>query len=79
MLVHDGSSLPYEDYVLQNLHYYVDLYVKFLNHSYQQGYRSISLIIDAAQFQEQLYLNQLSQECELCEENIPEFIFRSLT
>ena len=79
MLVHDGSSLPYEGYVLQNLHYYVDLYVKFLNHSYHQGYRSISLIIDAAQFQEQLYLDQLSQECELCEENIPEFIFRGLT
>lgn len=78
MLVHDGSSLPYEDYVLQNLHYYVDLFIKFLNQSYHQGYRSISLIVDAAQFQEQLYLNELSNECELSEETIPKFIFRVL-
>lgn len=36
MLVHDGSSLPYEEYVLQNLHYYIDSYINCLNTYYKK-------------------------------------------
>jgi len=74
MLVHDGSSLPYIDYVLQNLHYYVDSFVRFLSLYYRFGYRSIQTIIDAVQFQEQTYIQSLSVSEDINEINITKYI-----
>lgn len=76
MLVHDGSSLPYADYVLQNLHYYVDSFIRFLCSYYKLGYRSVPTIADAVQFQEQLYLQSLSQNVAVDEAGIIKYILR---
>ena len=46
MLVHDGSSMPYADYVLQNLHYYVDSFIRFLSFYYKLGYTTVQTIVD---------------------------------
>lgn len=69
MLVHDGTSLPYEEYVLQNLHYYIDSYVNCLNKYYKNGYEDIHAIVSAIQFQEHQYLELLAN-CEITEDNI---------
>lgn len=77
MLVHDGSSLPYKDYVLQNLHHYIDSYIRFLSSYYKLGYRSVQTIVDAVQFQEQLYLQSLSKNETINEANMEYYILRS--
>jgi hypothetical protein len=76
MLVHDGTSLPYADYVLQNLHYYVDSFVRFLSSYYKVGYRSVQTIVDAAQFKEQLYLKSLSGNQPISEKDIAKYLLR---
>lgn len=76
MLVHDGTSLPYADYVLQNLHYYIDSFVGVLSIYYKSGYRSVPTIIDAVQFKEQLYLQSLSGDEAINEVGIKKYIFR---
>ncbi len=77
MLVHDGTSLPYMEYVLQNLHYYIDTFVRFLNTYHAMGYHSVRSITDAAQFQEQIYLNSLSTNMQLQEDNFLSYILMS--
>lgn len=74
MLVHDGTSLPYTEYVLRNLHYYVDSYVKLLSSYYKQGYTSVQTIIDSTQYQEQIYLLSLSNNERVNETNIKKYI-----
>lgn len=69
MLVHDGSSLPYEEYVLQNLHYYIDSYINCLNTYYKKGYKDMRSIVSAIQFQEHQYLEFLSNN-QITEDNI---------
>lgn len=76
MLVHDGTSLPYMEYVLQNLHYYIDSFVGFLNSYYKLGYLSVQTIVDAMQFQEQLYLEALSANMQIDENSLNKFILR---
>lgn len=76
MLVHDGSYLPYADYVLQNLHYYVDSFVRFLCNYYKAGYRSIQTIVDAALFNESLYLRSLSENQMIGENDMVKYFFR---
>ena len=76
MLVHDGSSLRYSDYVLQNLHYYVDTFVRVLSIYYKAGYRSLSTIVDATLFKEQRYLESLSTEQNIDENGIKKYIIR---
>lgn len=70
MLVHDGSSLPYTGYVLQNLHHYVDFFIRFLGSYYKLGYESVPIIVEAIQFQEQLYLQSLSSGDIINENNL---------
>lgn len=77
MLVHDGTSLPYADYVLQNLHYYVDSFIRFLSTYYKLGYSSVQTIVDASQFKEQLYLKSLSSTQPICEKDISKYILRN--
>ena len=74
MLVHDGSEMPYSEYILQNLHYYIDSFVMFVNKYHGLGYCSIQAIIDAAQLQEQLYLYALSNNVDLNKSNFTRFI-----
>ncbi len=76
MLVHDGSAMPYTDYVLQNLHYYVDTFIRFLNSYYKQGYRSIQTLVDAVQFQEYQYLQSLCSDGPLDGNGIKTYILR---
>ncbi len=76
MLVHDGESMPYSDYVLQNLHYYIDSFIEFLNKYCKNGYKSIQAIIDAAQFREQRYLQSLSENKPIDKNNMRKYIFR---
>jgi len=76
MLVHDGTSMPYSDYVLQNLHYYVDSFIRFLSTYYKLGYTSVNTIIDSTQFQEQMYLQSLSVEEEVNRENVEKYVLR---
>lgn len=76
MLVHDGTSLPYADYVLQNLHYYVDSFIRFLSTYYKAGYSTVQTIVDAVQFKEQLYLQHLSGKRALNGNDIKEYIIR---
>lgn len=78
LLVHDGRSLLYADYVLKNLHYYIDSFVSFLSYYYKRGYDSIQTIIDAAQFQEHLYLQSLSNNELIDDSNIEKYILRNL-
>ena len=74
MLVHDGSTLPYSEYILQNLHYYVDSFVRFVNLYRKKGYTSVQSIIDAAQLHEQLYLYSLGNDVALTDKNYKQFI-----
>lgn len=74
MLVHDGTTLVYADYVLQNLHYYVDSFIRFLYKYFNLGYNSISTIIDAVLFQECTYLQSLSENVTLDELNFSKYI-----
>lgn len=76
MLVHDGSAMPYTDYVLQNLHYYVDTFIRFMNTYYKQGYRSIQTLVDAVQLQEYRYLQSLCNDCPLDGNGIKTYILR---
>ena len=76
MLVHDGSSLRYSDYVLQNLHYYVDSFVRVLSVYYKAGYRSLNTIVDATLFKEQRYLESLSTNQSIDENGIKKYILR---
>lgn len=76
MLVHDGTSMPYSDYVLQNLHYYIDSFVRFLSANYKFGYTSVTTIIDSVQFQEQLYLQSLSTEEPVNKANVEKYVLR---
>ena len=76
MLVHDGSAMPYTDYVLQNLHYYVDTFIRFLNAYYKQGYRSIQTLVDAVQLQEYQYLQLLCNDSPLDVNGIKTYILR---
>ena len=76
MLVHDGSSMPYSDYVLQNLHYYIDTYIGFLYKYHKMGYRSVQSIIDASYLKEQQYLTLLKSSPTIKKENIHELILR---
>lgn len=69
MLVHDGSALPYEEYVLQNLHYYIDSYITCLNSYYKNGYRDMRSIVSAVQFKEHQYLEFLLNN-QINEDNI---------
>ena len=77
MLVHDVSSMPYADYVLQNLHYYVDSFIRFLSFYYKLGYTTVQTIVDASQFKEQLYLNSLSVNHAIDENDIARYILRT--
>ena len=74
MLVHDGSEMPYSEYILQNLHYYIDSFVMFVNRFHGMGYCSIQSIIDAAQLKEQLYLYALSNDVDINKSNFSKFI-----
>lgn len=74
MLVHDGSALPYSNYVLQNLHNYLDSFVLFLSKYSKLGYTSIESIIGAAQFKEQQYLMLLKSKETIDESNIFKYI-----
>lgn len=74
MLVHDGTSLPYMEYVLQNLHYYIDSYISCLNNYHKMGYKSVQSIADAVQFQEQRYLQALLSKEQLSEDNVVKYI-----
>ena len=76
MLVHDGSAMPYTDYVLQNLHYYVDTFIRFLSTYYKHGYRSIQTLVDAAQLQEYRYLQSLCDDRLLDGDGIKTYILR---
>lgn len=76
MLVHDGSAMPYTDYVLQNLHYYVDAFIRFLNAYYKQGYRPIQTLVDAVQLQEYQYLQSLCNDSPLDGNGIKTYILR---
>lgn len=76
MLVHDGSAMPYADYVLQNLHYYLDSFIRFLNTGYKNGYRSIQTLVDSALLEEYQYLQSLSDENPLTKENIKPYLLR---
>lgn len=76
MLVHDGTSLPYAEYVLQNLHYYIDSYVKFLSSYYREGYHSVQTAISVLQLKEQQYLTSLDDNHALTPENIVKYIFQ---
>lgn len=76
MLVHDGTSLPYTEYVLQNLHYYVDSFVEVLNSYCKLGYSSVQTIVGALQLEEQLYLNLLSDESAITIDTISKYILR---
>lgn len=76
MLVHDGTSMPYSDYVLQNLHYYIDSYVRFLSTYYKLGYTAVNTIINSIQLQEQMYLQSLSVEESVNKSNVEKFVLR---
>lgn len=76
MLVHDGTSMPYSDYVLQNLHYYIDSFIRFLSTYYKLGYTSVNTIIDSIQFQEQMYLQSLSVDASVNKSNVEKYVLR---
>lgn len=76
MLVHDGTSMPYSDYVLQNLHYYIDSFIRFLSTYYKLGYTSVDTIIDSIQFQEQMYLQSLSVDASVNKSNVEKYVLR---
>lgn len=76
MLVHDGTSMPYSDYVLQNLHYYIDSFIRFLSTYYKLGYTSVNTIIDSIQFQEQMYLESLSVDASVNKSNVEKYVLR---
>lgn len=79
MLVHDGSMMPYTEYVLQNLHYYIDSLIEFLNQYSQSGFKSVERIIDSAQFQERKYLQLLSSGGEINKDNLNDLLIRSVS
>ena len=76
MLVHDGSAMPYTDYALQNLHYYVDTFIRFLSTYYKQGYGSIQTLVDAVQLQEYRYLQSLCDNSPIDGNGIKTYILR---
>ncbi len=76
MLVHDGTSMPYSDYVLQNLHYYIDSFIRFLSTYYKLGYTSVNTMIDSIQFQEQMYLESLSVDASVNKSNVEKYVLR---
>ncbi len=76
MLVHDDSEMPYTESVLQNLHYYVDTFVRILSTYYKRGYRSVQTIVDAVQLQEYQYLQSLCDDRPLDEKGIKKYLLR---
>lgn len=74
MLVHDGSSLPYAEYVLQNLHYYIDSYIAFLYNCHKLGYDSVQASIDAAFLREQQYIARLKTNVPFSKDNLVNMI-----
>lgn len=74
MLVHSGSSLRYTEYVLQNLHYYIDSFINLLIIYHKDGYTSVQTILDAIQLQEQQYLRLLSEATIVDKANIKSYI-----
>lgn len=74
MLVHDGTSLPYMEYVLQNLHCYIDTFVRCLNAYHKLEYKTVRSITDAVQFHEQNYLYSLSDNIQLQESDFLKYI-----
>ncbi len=77
MLVHDGSSMPYSEYVLQNLHYYIDTYIGFLYKYHKMKYTSVQSIIDAAYLREQQYLSLLQSNPTVNKDNIHKLILQN--
>ena len=45
--------MHYSEYVLQNLHHYIDTYICVLNEFFEKGYKNVNSIVDVAQYQEQ--------------------------
>lgn len=74
MLVHDGSSMPYCDYVLQNLHYYIDTFVKLIYNYNVYGYKSTQAVIESISLKERQYLELLKTNPKIEEENVLKLI-----
>lgn len=74
MLVHDGTEMPYSEYILQNLHYYIDSFVMLIHQYHGIGYYSVQDIIEATHLQEQRYLSELKTNNSINKDNFIKFI-----
>ena len=61
MIVHDGSTLPFLEVILQNLHFYIDTIVDMFCTMSEEEFSDSSTIIMKLTQNEQLYLSKLDE------------------
>ena len=62
MIVHDGTSYPYLESIVENLHYYVDELFEFILRENAQGITDIKAILSHARIMESEKLSILSSK-----------------